>query len=92
MAHEVFLPKVTDFMEDALIQTWYVAEGDRVEEGQSLLEMETDKVSVDLPSPASGFVKAIRDGAGSGSRVRVGETIAYIVASLDEEVERLDPL
>ena len=92
MAEEVFIPKMTDFMEEGVIQAWLVQEGDRVEEGQPLLELETDKAVSELESPASGYLKGIRPGAVAGARVPVGETIAYIVASMDEEVEQLPPL
>ena len=42
MAEEVFIPKMTDFMEEGVIQAWLVEEGDRVEEGQPLLVIESD--------------------------------------------------
>ena len=92
MATEVFIAKMTDFMEEGTIQSWLVAEGDRVEEGQALLEVETDKATAELESPASGYIKGIRTGAVPGAVIPVGETIAYIVDSLDEAVETLPPL
>jgi Pyruvate/2-oxoglutarate dehydrogenase complex, dihydrolipoamide acyltransferase (E2) component, and related enzymes len=87
MAVEVFVPKMTDFMEEAVINIWLVAEGDHVEEGQPLLEMETDKASVTLDSPASGWIKAISPSAAAGSSVPVGQAIAYIVSTPDEVVK-----
>jgi pyruvate dehydrogenase E2 component (dihydrolipoamide acetyltransferase) len=92
MAEEVFVPKMTDFMEEGVIQSWLVQEGDKVEQGQPLLELETDKAVSELESPASGYLKGIRPGAVVGAKIPVGETIAYIVESLDEEVEQLPPL
>ena len=92
MATEVFIAKMTDFMEDGTIQSWLVAEGDRVAEGQAILEVETDKAIAELEAPASGFVKGIRTGAVPGAVIPVGETIAYIVDSTDEDVEPLPPL
>ncbi len=92
MAVEVFVAKMTDFMEEGVIQSWLVQEGDHVEEGQPLLELETDKALAELPSPATGYLKGIRQGAASGVTIPVGETIAYIVDSPDETVEELPPL
>lgn len=92
MATEVFLAKMSDFMEEGVIHAWLANEGDRVEEGQPLLEVETDKVVAELESPATGYLKGIRQGAQAGATVRVGETIAYIVATTDEQVEQLPPL
>jgi pyruvate/2-oxoglutarate dehydrogenase complex dihydrolipoamide acyltransferase (E2) component len=92
MAVEVFVAKMTDFMEEGVIQSWLVQEGDHVDEGQPLLELETDKALAELPSPATGYLKGIRQGAAPGATVPVGETIAYIVESPDEAVEELPPL
>ena len=86
MAVEVFIAKMTDFMEEAVIEQWLVVEGERVDEGQPLLEMQTDKATVSLDAPASGWIKGISPRASAGSAVPVGETVAFIVSSLDEEV------
>lgn len=83
---------MTDFMEDGIVREWRVKEGDHVEEGQPILEMETDKAVSDLEAPASGYIKGIRAGVGPGTAVPVGETIAYIVDSPDEEVDVLPAL
>lgn len=92
MAVEVFIAKMTDFMEEGVVRSWLVKEGDHVDEGQPLIEVETDKAIAELPSPASGYLKGIREGAVPGVIIPVGETIAYIVDSLDEPVETLPPL
>jgi pyruvate dehydrogenase E2 component (dihydrolipoamide acetyltransferase) len=92
MATEVFISKMTDFMEEGTIVSWLVAEGDRVEEGQPIVELETDKATSELEAPASGYLVGIRPGVVPGTVLPVGETIAYIVDSLDEAVEPLPPL
>jgi pyruvate dehydrogenase E2 component (dihydrolipoamide acetyltransferase) len=92
MATEVFIAKMTDFMEEGTIQAWLVAEGDQVDEGQAILEVETDKAIAELEAPASGYLKGIRAGAQAGAVIPVGETIAYIVDSMDDDVEPLPPL
>lgn len=92
MASEVFISKMTDFMEEGTIVAWLVAEGDHVEAGQALLELETDKATAELESPASGYLVGIRPGAVPGVVIPVGETIAWIVDSPDEAVNALPPL
>lgn len=92
MAIEVFMPKMSDFMEQGDVVSWLVKEGDEVTEGQPLMEVETDKALVELESPASGYLKGVRPGVGPGAQVPVGETIAYIVESMEEAVEELAPL
>ncbi|MDA8202794.1 MAG: lipoyl domain-containing protein [Chloroflexi bacterium] len=92
MTTDVFIPKMTDFMEEGTIVSWLVAEGAHVEEGQAILELETDKATVEMEAPASGYLKGIRAGAVAGAAIPVGETIAFIVEAPDDVVETLPPL
>ena len=91
VAVEVYIPKMSDHMEAGEVIRWLAGEGDRVEEGQPILELMTDKVVAELPAPASGLLKGVRAGAGDGAVVRVGETIAFIAAP-GEAVPTLPPL
>jgi len=91
MATELFMPKMSDHMEIGVILEWLVKEGDHVEKGQPILELETDKATVELEASASGIIKGIRAGVESGAYVPVGETMAYI-AEPDEVVPVLPPL
>jgi pyruvate dehydrogenase E2 component (dihydrolipoamide acetyltransferase) len=91
MPVEVFIHKMTDHMESGRIVQWLRKEGDRVERGQAIMEVETDKAVAELESPASGILKGIRAGAQPGAEVPVGETVAFIAES-DEHVPVLPPL
>jgi pyruvate dehydrogenase E2 component (dihydrolipoamide acetyltransferase) len=91
MAVEVFMPKMTDHMESGEIIRWLVKEGDRVEQGQIIIEVMTDKVVADFEAPAAGILKGIRAGAEDGATIPVGETFAFIAAP-DEPVPTLPPL
>lgn len=88
---EVFIHKMTDHMESGRIVQWLAKESDRVERGQAIMEVETDKAVAELEAPASGILKGIRAGALAGAEVPVGETIAFI-AEPDEQVPVLPPL
>ena len=92
MAVEVFMSKMGDFMEHGVVVAWLVQEGEYVQEGQALMEIETDKALAELEAPASGYLKGFRAGVNAGVQVPVGETIAYIVESMDEPVEALEAL
>jgi len=59
MATEVILPKWGLTMEEGTLVTWHVSEGDSVEEGQVIAEVETEKVTNELEAPASGVVSKI---------------------------------
>jgi pyruvate dehydrogenase E2 component (dihydrolipoamide acetyltransferase) len=89
---EIFIPKMTDFMEEAKILEWLVAEGDHVDEGQPILEVETDKAAAEMDAPASGYLVGIRPGAVAGAVIPVGQTIAYVVDEPGDAVEALPPL
>jgi 2-oxoglutarate dehydrogenase E2 component (dihydrolipoamide succinyltransferase) len=56
---EIIMPKMGESIEEATITNWFVKEGDRVEEDDLLLEIATDKVDSEIPSPVEGIVKKI---------------------------------
>ncbi|TKV56000.1 2-oxo acid dehydrogenase subunit E2 [Nakamurella flava] len=74
--HEFALPDVGEGLTDAEILHWQVAEGDRVTVNQILVEIETAKASVELPSPFAGRVHAVL--AAPGQSVDVGTPIVVI--------------
>ena len=92
MAVEVFMPKMSDHMEVGVILSWLSKEGEKVERGQPILELETDKAAVELEAPESGYLKGIRAGVAAGANVPVGETIAFIAKTPEESVPVLPPL
>jgi 2-oxoglutarate dehydrogenase E2 component (dihydrolipoamide succinyltransferase) len=74
--YEVVMPKMGESVQEATITKWFKKEGDRVEEDDSLLEIATDKVDTEIPSPVAGIlVKALFK---ENDTVPVGEVIAVI--------------
>ncbi len=67
------LPDVGEGIHEAEIVKWLVAVGDEVETDQPILEIQTDKASVDIPSPVAGHVQQIL--AAEGQVVRVGTVV-----------------
>jgi len=59
MATEVILPKWGLTMEEGTLVAWHVEEGDRVEEGQVIADVETEKVTNELEAPVSGVISKI---------------------------------
>lgn len=59
MRIEVKLPQLSMGMSDAEVIEWMVAEGDKVEEGQEIVEIEAEKARTGVPSPAAGTVAEI---------------------------------
>jgi pyruvate dehydrogenase E2 component (dihydrolipoamide acetyltransferase) len=87
MATEVKLPRLGQGMESGTIVKWLKAEGDRVEKGEPLYELDTDKATQEVEAEASGVLLKIAVASGE---VEVGRTVATIgeegeaVASSDD--------
>ena len=77
MATEVIMPKVDMDMSHGRILTWRVKEGQTVEKGEPLFDIETDKAAMEVESPASGTV---RDLVEENVDVAIGEPVAFIYA------------
>src|SRR2546423_6733883 len=75
MATEIKLPRLGQGMESGTIVKWLKAEGDTVEKGEPLYELDTDKVTQEVESDASGVLLKIAVASGE---VDVGKTIAVI--------------
>src|SRR5262245_1879969 len=78
MATNVIMPALELAQETGKILRWIKSPGDSVAKGEPLLEIETDKVTVEVEAPASGILRDVS--AGVGDVVPVGKTIAVIVA------------
>lgn len=76
MAKELKLPDLGDGLTEAEIIAWLVEVGDTVAANQPLVEVETDKAVVEIPSIWPGVVLSI--GAAAGSVIRVGDLLAVI--------------
>jgi pyruvate dehydrogenase E2 component (dihydrolipoamide acetyltransferase) len=90
MATELTMPRLSDSMEDGTILRWLVAEGDRVQAGQELVEVETDKATVTHEALADGVVLALL--AAEGDSVAVGAPIAMIGEPGEEVVRAAEPV
>ncbi|ADU51780.1 catalytic domain-containing protein of components of various dehydrogenase complexes [Thermaerobacter marianensis DSM 12885] len=76
MAYEFRLPDVGEGIHEGEIVRWLVKPGDRVREDQPLVEVQTDKATVEIPSPVAGVVRELR--ANEGDVVQVGSVIVVI--------------
>ena len=65
MISRVVMPKLTDTMEEGVLVAWKKHEGDRVEAGEVIAEIETDKAVMDLEAFASGILRKILQPTGS---------------------------
>ena len=78
MAISVVMPALEMAQENGKLLAWRKKEGERVQKGEPLLEIETDKAVVEVESPGDGLLAGVT--AQVGAVIPVGETIAWLVA------------
>ncbi|MFA7242272.1 MAG: 2-oxoglutarate dehydrogenase complex dihydrolipoyllysine-residue succinyltransferase [Sulfuricellaceae bacterium] len=76
MQFEVKVPALSESVSEATLLTWHKKAGETVKRGENLIDIETDKVVLELPAPQDGVLSAIIKG--DGSLVVGGEAIAMI--------------
>jgi pyruvate dehydrogenase E2 component (dihydrolipoamide acetyltransferase) len=82
------MPKLSDTMEEGRILRWLKKEGDTIETGQALAEVETDKATVEMEAYTNGTIRKLI--STEGQFVKVGDLIA-IIGAPDEDVSALLP-
>ena len=85
---EIIMPKLGESIEEATITNWFVKEGDTVQEDDVLLEIATDKVDSEIPSPVDGVVKKVL--FKKDEIVAVGTVIALIDLDGDSAQDEAD--
>ncbi|HMX14588.1 MAG TPA: dihydrolipoamide succinyltransferase, partial [Thauera aminoaromatica] len=76
MLIEVKVPQLSESVSEATLVTWHKKEGDAVARDENLIDIETDKVVLELPAPDSGVLTQVLKG--DGSTVVANELIARI--------------
>src|SRR5207244_4632325 len=77
MPVEVIMPMLGMAQETGKVVRWLKAEGDAVAKAEPLMEVETDKVTVEIEAPAAGTLAGVT--ASEGEDVPVGQVIAYVL-------------
>lgn len=75
---EIIVPELAESITEGTIATWFKKEGDSVEKGEAVLELETDKVNVEVVSEEDGVISEVK--AEEGDTVEVGQAIAVVSA------------
>jgi len=95
---DVVMPQLGETVKEGTVTAWRKKVGERVEKDEPLFEVNTDKVDMDVPSPAAGVLSAIL--VPEGTTVRVGEKLAVVdepgkaaaAAPASEAEARLSPV
>lgn len=97
MAHEFKLPELGEDVTEAEVARWLVREGDTIGEGAPLVEIQTDKTTVEIPSPATGTVLRILVAEGQVTAVGsvlvvIGDEGEQLLRSVDEPAESAESI
>src|SRR3954452_3914460 len=76
------MPALGMAQETGKVLRWIKSEGDTVTKGEALMEIETDKVTVEIEAPADGTLAGVS--AAEGEDIPVGRAIAFVVAAGEE--------
>ena len=85
MPTEVIMPKVDMDMSAGTISAWHAADGQRVEKAAPLFDIETDKASMEIESPATGFLRVAKFPVGTS--IPIGQAVAWIYADGEKPSE-----
>lgn len=95
MIVEVKVPQLSESVSEATLLDWHKKEGDRVARDENLIDIETDKVVLELPSPADGVLVKIlrksRDAVGSGDLIAQIDTEAQANVAAPAAEKKAEP-
>ena len=79
MSNQILVPALGESVTEATVAKWLKSEGDRVNADEAIVELETDKVNVEVPAPSSGVIEKIA--IKEGQTVNVGTLLGTISQS-----------
>lgn len=89
MPTEIYLVKVGMTMTEGMVSEWYIPDGHRVEKGELLYALETEKVNLDVDAEKSGVVKHLVD---AGITREPGDVVGYIFESGEQIPDNIETL
>ena len=85
MSEKILVPVLGESITEATVSKWLKNKGETVDADEPIVELETDKVNLEVPSPVTG--KLIEINSQDGSTVKVGEILG-LVTEIEGEVKR----
>ena len=94
MSEKILVPALGESITEATVSKWLKNEGEKVEADEPIVELETDKVNLEVPSPVSGVLDSIN--SKDGSVVEVGAVLGSVSESSTntnetEEIKKIEP-
>ena len=89
MSEKILVPVLGESITEATVSKWLKNKGETVDADEPIVELETDKVNLEVPSPVSG--KLIEINSKDGSTVKVGEILG-LVTEIQGEIKKLNEI
>ena len=86
MSEKILVPELGESITEATVSKWLKKEGDAVEADEPIVELETDKVNLEVPSPITGTLTNIN--SNDGSVVEVGALLGTVSVNGEKTVEK----
>ena len=90
MAEKITVPTLGESVTEATVSKWLKSQGDKVSADEPLVELETDKVNVEVPSPTSGVLGSIS--VKEGETVNVGSLLGTVDSSAGTKANNTDEI
>ena len=95
MSEKILVPALGESITEATVSKWLKNEGDKIDADEPIVELETDKVNLEVPSPISGVLTKIN--SKDGSVVEVGAILGSVTESgsdsqKNEEIKKIQPI
>src|ERR1700757_969150 len=92
---DIVMPQLGETVSEGTVSAWYRKPGDHIKADESLFEVETEKVSMEIPSPVTGLLQEILVEAGTtvkvGTRLAIVDTVAAAQSGPVVAAARLSP-
>ena len=92
MSEEILVPVLGESITEATVSKWLVKSGQNVKADEPIVELETDKVNLEVPSPVSGVLSNIK--TKEGETVKVGALLGIVTAGANQEfkeIQKIEP-
>jgi 2-oxoglutarate dehydrogenase E2 component (dihydrolipoamide succinyltransferase) len=93
MSEKIFVPVLGESITEATVAKWLKNKGDPVEADEAIVELETDKVNLEVPSPVTGTIEEIN--VKNGDVVEVGALLGIVNeknnSSLEKKIQKIEP-
>ena len=89
MLHEIIVPELAESTVEATVASWLKKDGEVVSKGDVIIELDTDKVSLEIVSPSNGIIQEVNKS--EGEVVRVGDILGIIDDSKSAEPTSKEP-